>query len=210
MDRSQHWENVYRTKSSTEVSWFEPEPKQSLEMILQATGESRGRVIDVGGGRSFLVDRLLDAGFAQVAVLDISRAAIEATKARLGNRADKVQWIVSDITETENLGQFDIWHDRAVLHFLTDPADQRRYVNLLKRTLPVGGHLIVGAFAKGGPEKCSGLPVQQYDEFSMVQLLGSDFEHIQSLDYLHTTPTAKQQQFYFGVFKKIVDRTVDH
>lgn len=203
MDRTQHWENVYQTKRSTEVSWYELDPKLSLDLILQVAGETRGRVIDVGGGQSFLVDRLLDAGFAQLGVLDISRTAIEATKARLGNRADKVQWIVADITGLDTLGEFDVWHDRAVLHFLTDPNDQRRYVDLLKRTLPHGGHFIVGAFAKGGPDKCSGLPIQQYDEETMRELLGSDFEHVQSLDYLHTTPAAKLQQFYFGVFKRL-------
>ena len=203
MDRTQHWEDVYRTKSSTEVSWYEPDPKQSFDLILKAAGASRGRVIDVGGGQSFLVDGLLDAEFQQVAVLDISSAAIEATKARLGERADRVEWIVADISTVDTLGQFDIWHDRAVLHFLIDPEDQTRYVHLLKRTLPPGGHFTVGAFAKGGPEKCSGLQVQQYNERSMCDLLGSEFVHVQSLDYMHTTPSTKQQQFYFGIFRRI-------
>lgn len=201
MDRKQHWENVYQTKCSTEVSWYEPDPKQSLDMILQVSGEERGRVLDVGGGQSLLVDRLLDAGFAEIAVLDISYAAIEATKLRLGKRSNTIKWIASDITQANSVGEFDIWHDRAVLHFLTDIDDQRRYVELLKNTLSAGGHFIIGAFAKGGPEKCSGLQIQQYDEQAMRNLLGNDFEHVQSLDYLHTTPTGKSQQFYFGVFQ---------
>jgi SAM-dependent methyltransferase len=200
MDKTAHWENVYQTKSSTEVSWYEPDPKQSLDLILEAAGEKRGRVIDVGGGQSFLVDRLLNSGFKQVAVLDISNAAIEATKARLGERASQVDWIVADITETESLGEFDIWHDRAVFHFITDPVDRQRYIELLKRSLPIGGHFIVGTFAKGGPEKCSGLTICQYDAATMQKELGRSFVLIKCCEYLHTTPTGKSQLFFFGVY----------
>ena len=190
MDKTQHWERVYQTKAATEVSWFESIPQQSLDLILEAAGPTRGRVIDVGGGQSFLVDHLLAAGFAQVAVLDISSAAIQATRARLGDRASRVTWITADITQADSLGSFDIWHDRAVLHFLTDRDDQRRYVELLTKTLPIGGYFIVGAFAVGGPERCSGLPVQQYDDTSMRKLLGTAFLPIRCLHYLHTTPAA--------------------
>lgn len=200
MDKTAHWENVYQTKSSTDVSWYEPDPKQSLDLILDAAGEKRGRVIDVGGGQSFLVDRLLDSGFKQVAVLDISSAAIEATKARLGERASQVEWMVADITQAVTLGKFDIWHDRAVFHFITEPDDRERYVKLLKRSLPIGGHFIVGTFAKGGPEKCSGLPICQYDAATMQAELGPSFEPVECSEYLHTTPTGKPQQFFFGVF----------
>jgi len=200
MDKTAHWENVYQTKSSTEVSWYEPDPKQSLDLILEAAGEKRGRVIDVGGGQSFLVDRLLNSRFKQVAVLDISNAAIEATKARLGERASQVDWIVADITETESLGEFDIWHDRAVFHFITDPVDRQRYMDLLKRSLPIGGHFIVGTFAKGGPEKCSGLTICQYDAAAMQEELGRSFVLIKCCEYLHTTPTGKSQLFFFGVY----------
>lgn len=203
MHKTAHWENVYQTKSSTEVSWYEPEPKQSLDLILEAAGEKRGRVIDVGGGQSFLVDRLLDSGFKQVAVLDISSAAIEATKARLSERASQVEWIVADITQAESLGEFDIWHDRAVFHFLTDSDDRERYMKLLKRSLPIGGHFIVGTFAKGGPEKCSGLPICQYNATTMQEKLGPSFEPVKCSEYLHTTPTGKSQQFFFGVYKSI-------
>lgn len=203
MDRTQHWENVYQTKNSTEVSWYEPDPKQSLDLILQVAGDSRGRVLDVGGGQSFLVDRLLDAGFEHVALLDISQTAIEATKARLGERASQVEWIVADITQRDSLGEFDIWHDRAVFHFLTDPEERRHYVDLLKRSLPIGGHFIVGTFAKGGPEKCSGLQICQYDGATMQAELGPSFEPVECSEYLHTTPTGKPQQFFFGVYKRV-------
>ena len=202
MDRTQHWENVYQTKNSTEVSWYEPDPKQSLDLILQVAGESLGRVLDVGGGQSFLVDRLLDAGFTHVAVLDISQTAIEATKARLGERSSQVEWIVADITQRKSLGEFDVWHDRAVFHFITDPDDRKLYVELLKRSLPVGGHFVVGTFTKGGPEKCSGLTICQYDAATMQAELGPSFEPVKCSDYLHTTPTGKPQLFFFGIFRK--------
>lgn len=206
MDKTAHWENVYQTKSSTDVSWYEPDPKQSLDLILDAAGEKRGRVIDVGGGQSFLVDRLLDLGFRQVAVLDISTAAIEATKARLGERASQVEWSVADITQAESLGEFDVWHDRAVFHFITDPDDRRHYVDLLKRSLPIGGHFVVGTFAKGGPEKCSGLPICQYDQPTMHAELRPFFDHVKCGEYLHTTPAGKQQQFFFGVFIRVENK----
>lgn len=203
VNKSEHWENVYQTKSSDEVSWYEPVPKQSLELIADAARDSRGRVIDIGGGQSFLVDHLLDLGFSHVAVLDISQTAIEATKARLGECADNVEWLVADITQAASLGQFDIWHDRAVFHFITDPEDRRHYVDLLKRSLPIGGHFVVGTFAKGGPEKCSGLPICQYDAATMQAELGSSFEPIKCSEYLHTTLSGKPQQFFFGVYKRI-------
>jgi SAM-dependent methyltransferase len=208
MDRTEHWESVYQTKSSTEVSWYEPDPKQSLDLILQVSGPSRGRVIDIGGGQSFLVDKLLDAGFSHVAVLDISQTAIEATKDRLGDRALQVEWIVADITRRESLGEFDIWHDRAVFHFLTDRNDRRLYVDLLTRSLPIGGHFVIGTFANGGPEKCSGLPICQYDTAAMQAELGPSFESVHCSEYLHTTPTGKPQQFFFGVYKRIA-RTIN-
>ncbi|XZE44102.1 class I SAM-dependent methyltransferase [Pirellulaceae bacterium SH467] len=203
MDRTQHWENVYQTKNSTEVSWYEPDPKQSLDLILQVAGDSRGRVLDVGGGQSFLVDRLLDAGFSHVAVLDISQTAIDATKARLGERASQVEWIIADITQRDSLGEFDVWHDRAVFHFITDPDDRRHYVELLKRSLPIGGHFVAGTFAKGGPEKCSGLTICQYDAATMQAELGTSFEPVKCSEYLHTTPTGKPQLFFFGIYKRI-------
>jgi SAM-dependent methyltransferase len=137
-----------------------------------------------------------------VAALDISSAAIEATKARLGERASQVKWMVADITQAESLGEFDIWHDRAVFHFLTDPVDRKRYMELLKRSLPIGGHFIVGTFAKGGPEKCSGLQICQYDATTMQAELGPLFETVKCSEHLHTTPSGKPQQFFFGVYMR--------
>lgn len=177
--------------------------EKSLDRIVDAAGASRGRVIDIGGGQSCLVDRLLDAGFAHVAVLDISQTAIDATKARLGQRASQVKWIVADITHRDSLGEFDVWHDRAVFHFITDPDDRKHYVELLKRSLPIGGHFVVGTFAKGGPEKCSGLPICQYDAATMQAELGPAFEPVECSEYPHTTPTGKPQQFFFGVYNRV-------
>lgn len=202
MDKSQHWENVHLTKCSTEVSWFEHDPKKSLDLILEASGERRGRVIDIGGGQSFLVEKLLDTGFAHVAVLDISSAAIAATKGRLGDRAAHVQWIVNDITAVDSLGEFDIWHDRAVLHFLTAPDDRHQYFKLLKKTLPRGGVFIIGAFAIGGPASCSGLPIRQYDAAMLATELGGEFELEQAEDYLHKTPSGNTQRFFLGSFRR--------
>ncbi|HBJ35622.1 MAG TPA: SAM-dependent methyltransferase [Planctomycetaceae bacterium] len=204
MDKVQHWEEVYQTKSPLEVSWYEPDPQQSVDLILTAAGSSRGRIIDVGGGQSFLVDRLIDAGFAHVAVLDISNAAIEATKARLGERASNVRWIVADITQADSLGAFDIWHDRAVFHFITDAEDRQRYLDLLKRTLPIGGHFVVGTFAVGGPEKCSGLQIQQYDAAAMQETLGPSFEPVKCCQYEHMTPSGKSQLFFFGIYQRVM------
>jgi ubiquinone/menaquinone biosynthesis C-methylase UbiE len=204
MDRTAHWENVYQTKSSTEVSWFEPDPKQSLKLVLEAANEKRGRVIDVGGGQSFLVDRLLDARFAKVAVLDISSAAIEAAKARLGDRASQVEWIVADITQVESLGEFDIWHDRAVFHFITEAGDRKHYLDLLKRTLPIGSHFVVGTFAIGGPEKCSGLQIQQYDAATMEKALEPSFQPVTYGHSEHTTPSGKPQLFFFGIYRRVM------
>lgn len=203
MDITEHWEDVYKTKCSTDVSWFESDPQKSFDLIVGAASNSLGRVIDIGGGQSFLVDRLLNAGFEHVAVLDISQTAIEATKARLGERASQVEWIVADITRRDSLGDFDVWHDRAVFHFVTDPEARRHYVELLKRSLPIGGHFVVGTFAKGGPNKCSGLPICQYDAARMQAELGPSFEPVECSEYLHTTPTGKPQQFFFGDYERV-------
>lgn len=203
MDKVEHWEIVYQTKSSAEVSWYEPDPKRSLNLILGVVGDSRGQVIDIGGGQSFLVDRLLDEGFAQVTVLDISQTAIESTKARMGERASQVDWIAADITQREALGTFDIWHDRAVFHFITDPDDRKHYAELLKRSLPVGGHFVVETFAIGGPGKCSGLEICQYDAATMQEALSPSFALVNCGEYLHTTPADKPQQFFYGVYKRV-------
>jgi SAM-dependent methyltransferase len=159
-----------------------------------------GAVIDVGGGASPLAGRLLDLGYA-AAVLDISAAALDRAKARLGARADQVGWIVADVTEVADVGRFDVWHDRAAFHFLTRPYERERYVGLLSRTVPPGGHAIIATFAPDGPAQCSGLDVVRYDGESLARELGAGFEQLRSVPETHFTPWGKPQSFQYSVFR---------
>lgn len=200
MDRKSHWEGIYTTKNETEVSWFQPNPALSLELIRSVT-PGRGRVIDVGGGASLLVDRILDSGFERVAVLDISGAALDKAKARLGARANSVLWIETDVTLAGSVGKFDVWHDRAVFHFLTDAEDREKYVGLARRTVPRGGSLIIAAFADRGPERCSGLGVRRYNADSLRAEFGG-FSLVRSASETHKTPWGSLQSFFYGVFTR--------
>jgi hypothetical protein len=202
IDRKTHWERVYSTKGETGVSWFQAEPHLSLELIRAVAPSARGRIIDVGGGASVLVDRLLAVPFEKIAVLDISETALSQAKARLGERAGRVEWIAADITETETLGTFQIWHDRAVFHFLTDAADRRKYVELARRTVPRSGHLIVASFADDGPKWCSDLEVCRYHAETMADELGEGFSLIREARETHTTPWGSSQPFFYGVFRR--------
>ena len=201
MDRRRHWENVYRTKRETEVSWYEAEPAVSLALI-QNVAPNGGRIIDVGGGASLLVDHLVTAGKWDVTVLDISAAALEMAKARLCEKASEVQWIEADVTEVQHLGKYDIWHDRAVFHFLTEPEDRHRYLVRLYDALRPGGHVVLGTFGLEGPEKCSGRPVCRYDAQALATALGRDYRLVQQRAHSHQTPSGKTQLFTFGVFRK--------
>lgn len=202
MDREAHWQGVYGTKGETEVSWYQREPLVSLELIEAADAGRRGRIVDIGGGASLLVDRLLELGFAEVAVLDISEAALAKSRARLGERAGSVEWIVADVARVEEIGTFDLWHDRAVFHFLTDPADRRCYVDLARRTIPTGGHLLIATFAEGGPTKCSGLDVCRYDASGLGAELGEGFELIREARESHATPWGSAQAFFYGLYRR--------
>ena len=201
MDRRSHWDNVYHTKPATEVSWFEAEPTNSLSLI-QSVAPSGGRLIDVGGGASLLVDRLVAAGTWDVTVLDVSATALELAQARLHEQGNRVEWIQADITEVQQLGTYDIWHDRAVVHFLTALDDRAAYLARLRRALRDGGHVILGTFALNGPEKCSGLPVCRYDARSLAATLGTDYSLVQTLEHSHPTPGGTTQLFTFAVFRK--------
>ena len=201
MDRKLHWEHVYTTKAEGEVSWYQHNPKVSIELV-RGFCPTHGRVIDVGGGASRLVDRLLSEGFQRPAVLDVSQTAIERAKLRLKDRAGGVGWIVGDVTEIGELGRFDLWHDRAVFHFLTDLPDRKKYVDLAARTLPPNGHLIIATFALDGPARCSGLDVCRYDARLMSAELGSAFTLVKQLSETHLTPAGKPQQFFWGVFRR--------
>jgi 2-polyprenyl-3-methyl-5-hydroxy-6-metoxy-1,4-benzoquinol methylase len=161
-------------------------------------------VIDIGGGAASLVDRLLDLGVKRVAVLDISDAGLAVSKSRLGRRAHLVEWIVGDVTTVEDIGPFDIWHDRAVFHFLTSDEDRRHYVRLAEHTLPPGGAAVMATFASDGPERCSGLEVRRYAPGQLAAQCGPGFELTQSERYVHTTPSGSHQNFLFATFHRVV------
>jgi hypothetical protein len=202
IDRKAHWEGVYSTRDETGFSWYQAEPRLSLDLIRSVAPAMRGRIIDVGGGASVLVDRLLELPFGNVAVLDISETALSRARSRLGERARCVDWIVADVTEIEALGTFDIWHDRAVFQFLTDPHDRSNYVDLARRTIPVGGHLIIASFTDLGPKRCSGLAVCRYNAVTMGAELGEGFSLVKEAGESHTTPWGSSQAFFFGVFRR--------
>jgi SAM-dependent methyltransferase len=200
-NRKSHWDEVYASKPDDTVSWFEARPALSLELIEAATA-SRGAVIDIGGGASRLPDLLLDAGFAEVASLDPSAEAIGVAQARLGERAKRVTWIVADVTQWTPDRSYDVWHDRAAFHFLTDPADQARYVATLRRALRPGGVAIIGTFAPEGPERCSRLPVARHDSRSLAAVLGEGFTLLSERRHDHQTPAGAVQKFQFSTFRK--------
>lgn len=200
--RQAHWENVYATRGEAEVSWYQERPTLSLELIRAAGATPRSSVIDIGGGASRLVDALLAEGFEAVTVLDISDAALSAAKRRLGAKAAKATWIVADMTTWEPSQLYDLWHDRAVLHFLTEESDRAAYVARLVKVLRPGGHAIIGTFALDGPERCSGLPVVRYDATTLAKLLGTDFALMEARTQAHQTPTGAIQRFQFSLFRR--------
>jgi SAM-dependent methyltransferase len=203
--RRAHWENVYTTKGENEVSWFQQSPAPSLDLIVQAGATRESALIDIGGGASRLVDKLVEQGFEDVTVLDLSAAALAAARSRLESRlgagAQKARWIVADATSWEPARVYDIWHDRAAFHFLTDAGDRAAYVDRLRRGLRIGGHAIIATFALDGPEKCSGLPVARYDSASLGQTLGPAFALVHTERHQHATPWEARQNFQFSVFR---------
>ena len=200
--RKAHWEQVYETKGEREVSWFEERPTLSLDMIARAGATADAAIIDIGGGASRLVDTLLDEGLSDITVLDLSAAALAAAKARLGPRGRSVAWIAADVTQWQPARQYDVWHDRAALHFLIEPADRAAYIETLRRALKPGGHAVIATFAPEGPERCSGLLVQRYDAQSLGRLLGREFELLETGRDVHRTPRDVAQAFQFSLFRR--------
>ncbi|HSR07180.1 MAG TPA: class I SAM-dependent methyltransferase [Bryobacteraceae bacterium] len=195
-----HWEAVYASKSDAELSWTQAEPSTSLSLIEEVCAS--GSVIDVGGGASVLSQRLLERGYS-VTVLDISQMALDRARNRLGARASEIHWIVADVTANPDLGFFDVWHDRAVFHFLTAPADRAAYATLLARTVPVGGHAVIATFALDGPERCSGLETRRYDGQALAAELGPSFELLKSVPEIHVTPGGGRQSFQYSLFRRV-------
>lgn len=200
--RQSHWDNIYKTKDPKQVSWFKPHLDLSLQMILDAGIRKQDPLIDIGGGASTLVDDLSAKGFSDLTVLDISGQALEASKTRLGKKAQNVRWIEGDITDvTFPKASFALWHDRAVFHFLTDPADRIKYLRNLQEFIRARGHIIIAAFSPDGPPQCSGLDVTRYSPALLQATLGSRFELLDHLPEEHTTPGGNTQKFIYCHFQ---------
>ncbi|MBI2242547.1 MAG: class I SAM-dependent methyltransferase [Nocardioides sp.] len=206
-DRSRHWDAVYTSKADVETSWYRPRARTSVRLLAQAvaaTGAVPGAVVDVGAGTSTLVEELLDDGWSPVTALDVSEAALERTRARVAERADRadVRFVVSDVLEWRPAGGFDAWHDRAVFHFLTEPGQQARYVATAARAVRTNGVLVIGTFGPDGPEQCSGLPVARHDVAAIQELFAPDFELLSGETEVHRTPWGAEQQFTWASLRR--------
>ena len=200
--RKAHWENVYTTKSEKEVSWFQENPAPSLELIALAGLSADATIIDIGGGASRFVDALVEQKIGRITVLDLSAAALDAAKKRLGDRGAAVEWVIADATTWEPSQAYDLWYDRATFHFLTNASDRSAYVRNLQKAVRSGGHVIMGTFALEGPERCSGLSVMRYDAGMLGAILGTDFRLIDSRRHDHATPWGVVQRFQFSTFRR--------
>lgn len=202
-DRKKHWENIYQTKELKDVSWFQPTPETSLDFFKQFNVPTSDKVIDIGGGDSFLVDHLLDLGYQDISVLDISAAAIDRAKQRLGDKAKNVKWIVADAANFKPTEKYDFWHDRAAFHFLTDDQDISNYLETARQNINPTGVLVIGTFSEQGPKKCSGIEIKQYSETTMTDRLKIFFEKIKCITVDHKTPFDTIQNFVFCSFRKL-------
>ncbi|HRJ98281.1 MAG TPA: class I SAM-dependent methyltransferase [Ignavibacteria bacterium] len=201
-NRKKHWENIYQTKDLKDVSWFQPIPETSLDFFKQFNVPTNAKVIDIGGGDSLLVDHLLDLGYHDISVLDISAAAIDKAKQRLGDKAKNVKWIVADAATFKPTEKYDFWHDRAAFHFLTDEQEISNYLQTAQESINPSGVLIIGTFSEHGPKKCSGIEIKQYSETTMTDLLKKFFEKIKCITVDHKTPFGTIQNFVFCSFRK--------
>ena len=202
-DRKNHWENIYNTKELKDVSWFQVRPETSLDFFKQFNVPTTAKIIDIGGGDSLLVDHLLDLGYQDISVLDISESAIERAKIRLGQKANNVKWIVADAATFVPTEQYDIWHDRAAFHFLTEENEISNYLETAQKNINPKGILVIGTFSEQGPKKCSGIEIKQYSETSMTDRLKIFFEKIKCITVDHITPFDTIQNFVFCSFKKL-------
>lgn len=198
-----HWENIYDTKAESDFSWFQPYPQTSVDFINLFKLPATASIIDIGGGDSHLVDALLELGYTDITVLDISAKSIERAKARLGEKAAAITWIESDIVDFEPERKYDFWHDRAAFHFLTTEIQIIQYLAIVKRAITPGGYLVLGTFSDKGPTKCSGLEIRQYTETTMSALFERDFKRIKCLEETHVTPFRTRQNFVFCSFQRI-------
>jgi SAM-dependent methyltransferase len=202
-DRKKHWENIYQTKELKDVSWFQPTPETSLDFLTQFNLPTTAKVIDIGGGDSFLVDHLLDLGYQDISVLDISATAIDRAKQRLGDKAKNVKWIVSDVATFKPTEKYDFWHDRAAFHFLSDQQEISNYLETAEQNINSTGVLVIGTFSEQGPKKCSGIEIKQYSETTMTDRLKMYFEKVKCITVDHKTPFDTIQNFVFCSFRKL-------
>lgn len=201
-NRKEHWENIYQTKEFENVSWYQKKPEVSLNFLKEYKIDQSAKIIDVGGGDSYFVDHLLELGYQDITVLDISESAIERAKLRLGDKAKNVKWIVTDASSFVPNEKYDFWHDRAAFHFLTDKNEIESYINTIQNGLSAKGILILGTFSKQGPKKCSGIEIKQYSETSIKKQLSSFFEKLNCINVDHKTPFDTIQNFIFCSFRK--------
>jgi EEF1A lysine methyltransferase 2 len=206
-DSKHHWENIYSTKQENELGWYQIKAEISLSLISKYLPEKNKTIIDIGSGASVLIDDLLQEGYQQIYAADLSSAALEKSKQRLGNvKAERVTWIIDDVTSAKEIQKFEnlqLWHDRAVFHFLLEEQQKQSYIKLLKSVLAVGGIAIIATFRTGGAKKCSGLDICQYDHHSLAQVFGSDFQLLEHLNYSHYNPKGEERPFVYAVFKRI-------
>jgi hypothetical protein len=202
VEKQKHWNEVYAGIGALKVSWFQQRADISMRLIANSGASAKSAIVDVGGGSSVLVDQLLDAGFRDISVLDISETALAASKERLGGRAAWAQWIVADILSWIPPRAYDLWHDRAVFHFLTEEGDRTLYRAVLKKGLRKGGAMIIGTFAEDGPERCSGLPVHRWSAEALAVELGPSFRMVESLKHTHHTPKGVAQPFTWARFER--------
>lgn len=202
-NRKAHWENIYNTKPLEEASWYQPTPETSLRILQELNISTDARIIDVGGGDSLLADHLLDLGFKNLTILDISAKSIERAKARLGERAKRINWIVSDILDFKPSQKFDFWHDRAAFHFLTEKKEIDQYISIVSKAMIEDGKTIIATFSEEGPKKCSGIEIKQYTIAGLKETFSPYFKSILSVTHDHKTPTQNVQNFIFCAFQKI-------
>jgi 2-polyprenyl-3-methyl-5-hydroxy-6-metoxy-1,4-benzoquinol methylase len=202
LERQSHWQKVYQTKGESEVSWFQEIPTISLDLIRATGAGADASIVDIGGGASRLVDALVGEGFRSVTVLDVSEKALATARDRLGPKAKQVQWVIADVTGWRPDKSYDLWHDRAAFHFLTEPGDCAAYAECVQNTVRPGGHVIIGTFALDGPERCSDLPVLRHDAASIGAVIGPSFKLIESRRHDHRTPGGAIQRFQFSRFQR--------
>ncbi len=203
ISKKEHWEKVFATKQENEVSWFQKYPKTSVNFFIENAIPKQANIIDVGGGDSYLIDALLDLGYTNLTLLDISENAINKAKLRLGEKGKNVTFIVSDIVDFETNKKFDVWHDRASFHFLTGENEIANYQKLITNSISKNGYLFIGTFSEDGPIKCSGLEIKQYSESAFENIFGTNFNKINCFTENHKTPFETSQNFIFCTYKKL-------